>query len=321
VVATQGRSFWILDNLTPLHQLGDQVASARAHLFRPRETVRYRYSEGFGGVESGRPVTADIPQFPPAGAMIDYYLASAPTAPLTLEILDARGGVVRRFSSEGPGEGVKEPEEPGMRRPAMDAVGTPKLPARAGLNRFTWDMTYPGPWSSDSARNGRNGPMAAPGTYTVRLTRGDWTASQPLVLRADPRVVRDGLAPADFSRQVAHNLLVRDLVSDVNFAVQQLRAARKRLDADSSQAAAGQAADARRKLEELERQLVTPPVRYSKPQLQSQVTYLYGMALGADQKVGRDAVERYRQLRRQADSQLAAVRQLLGAEQRSVGAR
>jgi photosystem II stability/assembly factor-like uncharacterized protein len=321
VVATQGRSFWILDNLTPLHQLGDQVASARAHLFRPRETVRYRYSEGFGGVESGRPVTADIPQFPPAGAMIDYYLASAPTSPLTLEILDARGGVVRRFLSEGPGEGVKEPEEPGMRRPAMDAVGTPKLPARAGLNRFTWDMTYPGPWSSDSARNGRNGPMAAPGTYTVRLTRGDWTASQPLVLRADPRVVRDGLAPADFSRQVAHNLLVRDLVSDVNFAVQQLRAARKRLDADSSQAAAGQAADARRKLEELERQLVTPPVRYSKPQLQSQVTYLYGMALGADQKVGRDAVERYRQLRRRADSQLAAVRQLLGAEQRSVGAR
>src|SRR5205085_4224351 len=96
VLSTQGRSFWILDDLTPLHQLNDAIASAQAALFAPREAIRTVARGGFGR-SSGI-------QYPLAGAMIDYYLASAPAGDITLDVLDSSGNVVRKFSSAGVGE-------------------------------------------------------------------------------------------------------------------------------------------------------------------------------------------------------------------------
>ena len=307
VLATQGRSFWILDDLSPLHQLSDRVTRERPHLFAPREAVRYRYSAGFGGVEGSRPASAEQPEFPPPGAAIDYWLP-AEGATVALDVLDEKGRVLRSYSSEGAGERAVPTAEPSMRSLEMARLGTPRLPARAGLNRFVWNARLPGPWQADTLQSGRNGPLAAPGRYAVRLTSGDWSATQPLVLRADPRLARDGVTGAVMAEQLAHNLRVRDLASEANLLAERLRTARTRLAKDG--AAAG-AADSLARLEPLERRLLAEPVRYGRPGLQTQIAYLYDMNLGADQRVGRDATARYATLRRELDALRRDVERVL----------
>ena len=269
VISTQGRSFWILDDLTPLQQLNDAVSAKSAHLFAPRTAIRYRYSAGFGGAESERGAADDAPQYPPAGAMINYWLASPTTGAITLSILDAKGAVIRTFSSDSVRGG------PGGR------AGPPDLPSRAGLNRFIWDMTYPGPWTANPAQRGRSGPMVAPGSFSVRLTANGTSTTQPLVLRADPRGSRDGITQSVLDAQFAFNFKVRELVSDANRVAERLRLA---------------------KIPALDAEFFTPPVRYSKPGLQTHITYLYSMTTGADQRVGRDAIERYAELRKALDA-------------------
>ena len=289
VVSTQGRSFWILDDLTPLHQMSDAVVGGDARLFTPRPAIRYRYRAGFGGIEGDRGASEDTPQYPPAGAMLDYWLPAAGTA-ATLDILLPDGTVVRSFASDS------------LRDTTMTRAGTPRLSSRAGLNRFVWDMTHAGPWSPNATQRGRNGPMAAPGQYTVRFTSGGRSTTTPLVLRADPRVLKDGITPATMEAQLAHNLRVRNLVSDANGAAEELRALRRRVTRADSTAAIPSALDA------LERELLTPPIRYSRPGLLSHITYLYSMTLGADQPVGRDAAERYAELRQRLDDVRRRIR-------------
>lgn len=301
VLSTQGRSFWILDDLTPLHQLRGRLPEG-AHLFPPREAYRMRYSAGFGGAESARSAP-DQPQYPPPGAMVDYFLADT-AATVTLEVLDAAGNVVRAFTSEGAGERLRAPEQPGMRAPTLEVAGTPRLPKKPGLNRFVWDLSHPGPWDPNPQRSGRNGPMVLPGRYTLRLTAGGATHEQPLEVRMDPRVAAEGVTAADLQEQLAHNLRVRDLVTDVNRTVARLREAKSRLGAGS---------DALRRLEALEARLVAEAVRYGRPGLQTHIAYLYGLGTQADQKIGRDAVERYAVLRRELDERKAELDALLGA--------
>jgi hypothetical protein len=216
--------------------------------------------------------------------MIDYSLATA-GEPVTVDILDAKGALVRSFSSDS------------VRDSTMARAGTPRLTTRAGLNRFVWDMNYPGPWSANAAQRGRNGPMAAPGTYTVRISAGGSSAAAPLVLRADPRVLRDGISQKILEEQLAFGLRARDLVSDANRTADELRALRPRANeggGDSTGASSPAVAA-------LERELLTPSIRYSRPALLTHITYLYGMTLGADQPVSRDAYERYAELRTALD--------------------
>jgi hypothetical protein len=194
-----------------------------------------------------------------------------------------------------------------MSAPA-ERLGTSRLPANQGLNRFVWDFALPGPWDANPQRSGRNGPLAPPGTYTVRVTSGDWSATQPLEVRIDPRLARDGVTVADLRAQLDHNLRVRDMVTEVNQAVARLQQARRRL-----QGATGAAADTLQRLNVLEAKLVTPPVRYSQPALQAHITYLYSLTTRADQEVGRDAIERYRVLRRELDARVAELNAILGA--------
>ena len=271
VLSTQGRSFWILDDLAPLHQFTDAIASRPSHLFAPRTAIRYRYRSGGGGgggEESARAVLEDAPQYPPAGAMIDYWLAS-PGGGARLEILDAKGVVIQTFSADS----------------IRDTTRTAGLTTRGGLNRFIWDMSYPGPWTPTGARG--RGPVAPPGTYSVRLTAKGETSTQSLTLRADPRIAKDGITQAVLDEQFAFNMRVRDLVSDANRFAAQLRSANA---------------------PELAAEFFTPTVRYSRPGLLSHITYLYSMSLGADQKIGRDALERYAELRKALDALKARLK-------------
>ena len=284
-LSTQGRAFWILDDLAPLRQMSDAITSSGAHLLAPRDAYRLRYNSRFGGAEGNHESSSD-PQYPPEGAMIDYWLPVA-AGPVRIDVLAPNGSLVRSFSSEAPATAVTSATS----SPA--AVGAQRLTRNAGLNRFVWNLEYPGPWSPSPRQNGRNGPLAAPGKYTVRMNYATSAELRTLNVPADPRVVQDGVGADVMKEQLAHSLRVRDLLSDVNGVVADLAAFRQRVPAGS---------DARKRIGDIESVLLTPPVRYSKPGLQSHIQYLYSETTGADQKVGHDAIDRYKVLRAQLDS-------------------
>ena len=185
VIATHGRSFWILDDVTPLRQAGAEVAGAPAYLFRPETAYRVR-----PGSFEGTPLPADEPQGenPPDGALIDYYLRSATGGPVALEVLDSAGKLVRRYSSEDKPPQIDPKRLPfttyWSRRPLA-------LSAETGMHRFVWDLHYPSaPGGNPMMRTfGMGaGPWAPPGQYQVKLTVNGQSYLQPLTLKMDPRV-------------------------------------------------------------------------------------------------------------------------------------
>ncbi len=300
VISTQGRSFWVLDNLSPLHQLSDKVAASAAYLFKPETAIRHGGRGGFGGFGRGAG-----PEYPAPGAQIDYYLGQAPAGDVTLTVLDAAGNVVKSFTSEAPAEGRAGR---GGRGGGFRGRGAPaRLDKSVGMHRFTWDLRYPGPWESASRPDGGNGPMAVPGRYTVKLTVGSSTSTQPLTVVEDPRITKDGITTAILRTQFDHNMRVRTLVSDVNHLVARVEAAQRRLHG-----ATGAAADTLAKVNALAEQLITSSIRYSEPKLQTHITYLYGMTNDADQKISNDAVSRYATLRKDLDARLKEADAILG---------
>ncbi|MBW7932169.1 MAG: hypothetical protein H3C62_00880 [Gemmatimonadaceae bacterium] len=299
VISTQGRAFWILDNLTALHQLGANTAGD-VQLFSPRDAIRARYAGTFGGVESTRDAGAD-PQYPPSGAMIDYYLPTSYTGAVTLDFLDTKGNVVRSYTATD--------AAPAAAAGGRFGGGAARLTKNAGMNRFIWDLSTTGPWTAGGAGGfgrGGSGPTVVPGKYTVRLTTGT-AQTRPLTVRIDPRSAADGITLIDLQAQYDHNIKVRDLVGEVNKLVASLDEQRARLAK-----ASGAAADTAKGVADIRATVVMPPIRYSKPELQSQIQYLYGMTNGTDQKVGRDATTRYSQLRKELDATMAKARALLG---------
>jgi hypothetical protein len=244
--------------------------------------------------------------------MIDYYVASAPSGEIMLDVLDGSGKVIRKFSSAAAGEERStdadaggDDEDGGFRVRS----GPTRLEKSAGMHRFTWDLRYPGPWMSSARPEAPNGPMAAPGKYALRLTVGSWTSTQPLTVIEDPRVTKTGVTTTDLREQFDHNLRVRDMLSEVNKAVARVRSAQASL-----RDAAGGSGDKLAKLNELASHLITPAIRYSKPELQTHINYLYSLTNATDQKIGRDAVERYQELRKELDEMIAALNQVLGPE-------
>jgi hypothetical protein len=187
IVATHGRGFWVLDDITALRQTTDKVAQSDAYLFQPAETIRMH-----AGTDYASPMPRDeaLAENPPVGAMIDNYLKSTARAPLVIEILDAKGEVIRRYSSEDKTPPVK-PETlifPAFWRPA------PQPPSdAAGMHRWIWDLHY-APAAGDSHLVGDEfvvaprGVTALPGTYTVKFTVEGKRYSQPLVVKMDPRI-------------------------------------------------------------------------------------------------------------------------------------
>jgi len=257
-----------------------------------------RYGGGFGGFGARAP---HEPTYPQAGANIDYMLAADADGPVTLDIMDSSGEVVRSFSSEGPGE-YTVPAAPGMREWRLERFGTPRLPSDAGTHRFTWDMSYPGPWDANAARSGRGGPMVPPGTYTARLTAGDWSESSSFEVMLDPRIVAEGIGAEVVERQVELALQARDALSEARLAVHRISEARQR--GGGSLAA---------EIEAIEQELVTAPRRYSRPMLVDQLQYLYGNLTRADQEPGQDAIVRYDQLNTALEEHVTRLERLLRA--------
>jgi photosystem II stability/assembly factor-like uncharacterized protein len=185
VIATHGRSFWVLDDVTPLRQADTAVAASEAYLFRPVVAYRVRPTSF-----EGTPLPLDVPQAdnPPEGALIAYYLNSAPKGPVSLEVLDSAGKLVRRYSSEDKPPQI-DPQR--LNIPAYWIHPPLSLSAQPGMHRFVWDLRYPGvPGGNPQSRRfgGGAGPWAPPGQYQVKLTANGQSHTQPLTLRMDPRV-------------------------------------------------------------------------------------------------------------------------------------
>jgi photosystem II stability/assembly factor-like uncharacterized protein len=211
VVGTHGRSFWILDDITPLRQLAPAIAQEAAALFAPAEAWRFRWN-----TNTDTPLPPDEPagQNPPDGAILDYALA-ADARHVSLEILDASGALVRRYQSDD----VPEPPVEGRNIPDYWIRPPQVLSARAGLHRFVWDLHYAPPAAAefsypiaavphDTPREPR-GPWALPGAYTVRLTADGHVVTRPLRIKMDPRVrtsAADLRAQFDSSVEVARDL-------------------------------------------------------------------------------------------------------------------
>ncbi len=238
IVATHGRSFWILDDITPLEQLSESVANAGAYLFKPEPAYRVRRD-----TNTDTPLPPDEPagENPPDGAVIDYYLASPASKAVTLEILDAQGKLVRRYSSSD----KPEPTEAELAKQLIPPywVRMPRvLPASAGMHRWVWDLHYPAPEAHRSypisavphaTPQHPLGPRALPGAYTVRLSVNGHPYTAPLTVKMDPRV-KTPLAGLEQQFQMEQGL-ARLMTSSAQ-AVREARSVQQQLDKLSGQA-------------------------------------------------------------------------------------
>jgi len=251
VVATHGRSFWVLDDLTPVRQVNTQSTQADVILYQPQTALRLHYPEDF---DRRQPVGDN----PPPGAIIDYYFKTAPKDEVSLDILDASGKVVRHLSSKEKKEGEQPPEWPDR----VERVKT--IPANEGMNRFAWDLRYDDPVKIPGAfysGTGPKGSLALPGDYQIKLTVGGKSQTAPLHLAIDPRT--RGAEPA-LQKQFTLSMQVNDRISQLHQTVNEIRDLRsqiqtlhKRFGDDQRLKPALDAADALdRKMSEVEQQLI-----------------------------------------------------------------
>jgi photosystem II stability/assembly factor-like uncharacterized protein len=284
VVATQGRAFWILDDITALHQFTANTTPTEVHLYKPRDGYRTRTAPAV------------------LGPTIDYYLPSVSGGTVTIDILDPSGTVVNSYSSDAPASGGRggrgrgaaaaaESDDPD----AAPAFGrgrggfTPRVTKTEGMNRFVWDVRQ------------QRGILVPPGPYQARLKVGATAQTQPFSVLIDPNVAADGVTVADLKEQFEHNLRMRQLVTDANQLATRVRDVQAKTKGESGADNKASQVDA------IAAKLFTEPVRYGKPGLQAHITYLAGMTTGADQKIGRDALERYATLRKDLDDLTAEL--------------
>jgi len=265
VVATFGRALWVLDDLSPLRQASTQIASSNAYLLRPAMAVRVRWDN-----DQETPLPPEVPtgHNPPDGAMIYYYLKSPSPSAISLEIRDAAGKLVRRFSSE-----PTPPDKTLKNVPDYWFAPLVGIPKNAGLNRFVWDLHYDPPptlqysyfgntldfveytlsghaIAGDTPREQTLGPLAVPGEYKVVLTVGDQKLTQPLAITLDPRV---HVSQADLDWQFETTMKIEAGLKSSYGAFGELAALRKEITERKkkleSNAPAKDAADAIRDLE------------------------------------------------------------------------
>jgi len=210
VVATHGRSFWVLDDVTPVRQVHAQSPQADVTLYQPQMALRLHYPEEF---DKRQPVGDN----PPPGAIIDYYFKTAPKEEVSLDILDTSGKVVRHLSSKEKREGEQPPEWPDR----VERVKT--IPANEGMNRFAWDLRYDDPIQIPGAfysGTGPKGPLALPGDYQVKLTVGGKSQTAPLHLAIDPRTKG---SEAALQKQFTLSMQVNNRSSQLHQAVNEIR--------------------------------------------------------------------------------------------------
>jgi hypothetical protein len=290
IAGTHGRSFWIMDDLSALHQLTPETTRSAARLFKPRKVYRANFGGGGGtGAAGGHPSGAN----PPSGGVIYYWLAQ-PRQLVTLDFLDPQGKVIRSFTSQQDptvaadsirGDSIRTARNDSLRRAGLppdtavrsEARGEesppgedgpvrrpppPRVANKAGLNMFAWNLRYPDATVFENMilwAGGTSGPVVLPGTYSVRLNVGGQRYTQPLVVVRDPRVTA---SDADLREQFEFLMRIRDKTSQANDAVRtirnikaQLADRRKRMTGDKSAAFSEAASNLATKLSAVEAEI------------------------------------------------------------------
>ncbi|HUG15266.1 MAG TPA: glycosyl hydrolase, partial [Thermomicrobiales bacterium] len=355
VVGTHGRSFWIFDDLTLLRQLRDDALKAQAHLFKPKDTVRIGRLAGFGHspipgknyhfaggfipafeyekTEEGnaRITFIDAGNIPPDGVMIHYTLADKPKGEITLGILNSNNGIVNIFTSKVEKEETtphsgETADFPAALTGGDDAEDTkPHIPSKPGLNRFVWNMRAADAnkvKTKGGDQPGVTGPKVAPGTYTVNLTVGDENYGESFELLVDPRVEA---SQEDLVAQYELGLKVRDKLSEINDAVNQLRTVREQVDGwvkrargtDAESKLKDVAKGLKEKLDAVEGQLMQVKAKSMQDTLNYPVmlnTKLAGLGWaisGADDRPTKQAFDLYDDLAARIDAQIAELKQIM----------
>lgn len=275
IISTQGRSFWILDDVSPLREIAAGATDRTAHLFSPRDAYRVNKGGSGGGLAELSPDPA------PQGATLHYWLGGE-VEEVEVDVVDARGDVVRTFASDS--------------ATAADH-GTERISTDAGLSRLTWDLMYPGPDTPDDAViwGYTGGVKAPPGDYVVRLSvDGETVGESTLTLLPDPRIPE--VVQADYEEQLRVGLAIRDSINQVTDAIETLVSVREQVETVLETAAIADQADVLRPLadtltasatgvhEELmqtRNQSGQDPIRFP-PKLDNQLIELYNYVTGVD---------------------------------------
>ncbi|PWU17196.1 MAG: glycosyl hydrolase, partial [Candidatus Rokuibacteriota bacterium] len=336
VAATHGRSFWILDDLTPLHQMTDHIAQSAAHVFAPRLTYRlvapinsgtptgpgknYMLALGYPATftEANPSPGETVRRFldagtnPPSGVIVTYYLKAEPQGPVTLSFTDRGGRLIRSFSSE----------------PRADASRERRVEKTPGMNRFVWNMRHadaravPGDVFTERSLTG---PVVPPGRYRVELTADGQTHVAEFDIRTDPHVLA---SQDDLEAQCAFLLRVRDKVSETHDAINQMREVRRQVE-EWQRRVAGQAVEAevteagRRvtsALSAIEQELIEPRAQaegdrlHFPTRLNVKLTSVTSVASTADAAPTRQALEVLDELSARVDRELERWRALRGGD-------
>jgi photosystem II stability/assembly factor-like uncharacterized protein len=350
VVATHGRSFWVLDDITPLEQYEDSIPQQEAHLFTPGSASHTIFRGSFFAA------SGNVGKNPPAGAVINYWLKTAikkpdqakPTASgadsakteatpptstetnkadsdeapkITLEILDSSGKVVRKYPRK---EEASDDEEDFFGRGGA-AAG---LPAEAGVNRFVWDLRYEGATKVPHAPlwgGSTDGPEALPGTYQVRLTVLGKSYTEPLEIKADPRLK---IGQEDLAKQFDLLLKIRDKVTETDDAIIQIRDLREQIKAINTRlkndpraktiADSGKMLDA--KMTEVEEALIQTKAKSGQDvlnfpvRLNNHLVALSGVVGSADSAPTRQSYEVFDMLTKAVDEQLTKWKAIVSTD-------
>ncbi|MBI3586549.1 MAG: glycosyl hydrolase [Ignavibacteriales bacterium] len=318
VVATHGRAFWILDNLTPLYQLSDEFAKADVQIFTPRDPYR------MGGGSFNRPGLA-IGKNPPNGAVINYYFKNTPKEEVKLEFLDGQGKLVKSFSSKGEKrDGEVEPV-------SSDEGGggggreTPKAPADSGMNRFVWDLRYPDATAVPGAlfwAGSTRGPIAPPGKYQVRLNVGEKSWTQPFELKKYPGLQT---TQEEFNEQFDLLMKIRDRISEAHEAVNTMREIAKQADDltkklkdnPKEKTISDAAKELKKKFSAVEEEIIQVKIKSSQDALNYPIKLnnkLAALASGiadSDSKPTKQSYEVFNELSAKLSEQLAKYKQIL----------
>ena len=290
ILSTMGRSFWILDNVSTVAQnFADAVTGNQPRLFKPVDTYRYRYRGNSAN---------STPHYPSNSILIDYYLPEDAEGTLQLDILDADGKMIRSFISKKEKSKAAGAPEQSMATGFFGPSPNPTLNAKAGAHRFKWDMRLAGAWDWRDSRRYAGGPMVAPGTYRVRMKVNDVSQEHEFNVMMDPKVEENGVSQEDVDAQIALSLKIVELMSEAKKGLSNIKAERKllteKLKKDETDM---QTKSQDEKLKEIESAMETASGRYMKPMLIPQISYLYSMLNRADQRPGKDAYDRYEELK------------------------
>ena len=317
VVATQGRSFWILDDLSLLRQLTSQIVDADTYLFDPRPTVRW--ADGSSGARG--PSRGPVGKNPPFGAMIHYLLSDGiddeDADEVRLEILDGDGEILRSMSSK-----EAEKQAPNIWRKLFPEFFEPaKLDARPGANRWVWNLRLSDATIVDDAVlwGSAQGPMVPPGDYQVRMTVGDWTETASIEIVADPRLDLDPAA-VEARFELAHQVwteLTRShgLIERITTVRDQVESWADRVDDEAVDALAKEIAEV---LDGIEGRLRQTKLESSQdmlnfpPKLDNQLVYLVSVVEDTPAFPTPASVERFAELTTELDGLEAEFDEVLG---------